>query len=517
MSLGDRIDNAIGIFAPVYAARRQAARFAVRMAKAAYYQGARSSRLTYNWSTGQESADTSIYGELQTLRDRSRDLNRNDAIASGITGTITVNTIETGLYPQAAPKVKALPISDDQVKSFQAQAEGSWQKWSPWADGARRLNFDEIQALAVRQILESGEFLAIRRALPLKKGRPYNLALDIMEPDRLATPGKGAGKADVRFGIKLNKRGMPTTYFIRKSHPGDTFRRKDGGTFDFTEVPATDTQGRPNVLHVFPVLRPGQTRGIPFFTPVIEKFKHLADYLEAELVAARVAACFSAFVKKNAPYSAAVGNAADTNADGQRLESLEPGVIEYLGPDEEVQFAKPDRPGTTFDQFVEKLLRMIGASLGLPYELVIKDFSKTNYSSARAALLQAYKVFKVWQKMIIDHLCQPMWELLMEEAWLRGELTAPGFEKFKWEYTRASWIPPGWQWVDPLKEAKAAETAVKMGFKTRADVCAEHGADWEEKAEQAAREKKKYEALGLPWEGVTKTPATPSGTDQVQP
>jgi lambda family phage portal protein len=207
-------------------------------------------------------------------------------------------------------------------------------------------------------------------------------------------------------------------------------------------------------------------------------------------------------VKTENPYGAASANAATTEND-QRLEALEPGVIEYLGMNQDVTFAKPERPGTTFDQFVQRILRMIGAALGLPYELVLKDFSQTNYSSARAALLQAYRVFQVWQKMVVDHLCQPLWELLLEEAWLRGELTAPGFESRKWEYTRASWIPPGWKWVDPKREAEADKISIEMGLKTRADSCAEQGSDWEEKAEQAAREKAKYEELGLPWEGMS--------------
>jgi lambda family phage portal protein len=392
-----------------------------------------------------------------------------------------------------------LNISPDQGADFQKQAERVWTKWASNCDARGKLTFAEIEFLAVRQILEAGEFLSIRRAI--NDDRPYFLALDIMEPDRLDDPPDKRDDPNTRFGITSNDRGRPLTYHIRETHPGDSFRKRDDA-YKFTAVKAQDGGGRPNVFHVFPVLRPGQTRGIPFFAPVIEKFKMLADYLEAELVAARVAACFAAFVKTENPYGAATANAATTEND-QRLEALEPGVIEYLGMNQDVTFAKPERPGTTFDQFVQRILRMIGAALGLPYELVLKDFSQTNYSSARAALLQAYRVFQVWQNMIVNHLCQPVYELLLEEAWLRGELTAPGFESQKWEYTRAGWIPPGWRWVDPLKEANADKISIEMGLKTRADSCAEQGQDWEEKAEQAAREKAKYEELGLPWEGMS--------------
>ena len=492
-SAGNVVDNAISVIAPIYGARRRAARFA-----SSYFQGAKSSRLTNNWSTGQESVDSAIYSDLQVLRNRSRDLNRNNPIAAGITDTICTNAIHTGIRPQSRIDADALNLSPEQQAQFQKGAERVWSKWYGSCDARRKSTFSEIEFLAVRQILESGEFLAVRRAI--NDDRPYFLALDVMEPDRLENPPDKRGDPNTKFGITSNDRGQPLVYHIRKTHPGDAFQKRDDA-YKFTAVKATDEEGRPNVFHVFPILRPGQTRGIPFFAPVIEKFKMLADYLEAELVAARVAACFAAFVKTENPYGAATANAATTEND-QRLEALEPGMIDYLGLNQDIVFAKPERPGTTFDQFVQRILRMIGAALGLPYELVLKDFSQTNYSSARAALLQAYRVFQVWQKMIVDHLCQPLYELLLEEAWLRGELVAPGFESRQWEYTRAAWIPPGWKWVDPQKESKADEIAVQMGFKSRAEVAAEQGKDWEETAEQAAREKRKYEELGLPWEGM---------------
>jgi lambda family phage portal protein len=495
-TLADRLDNAIGLISPKLGAKRKMYRSAMKLG-AAYYQGARTTRLNYNWVVGQESINTTIWSELQMLRDRSRDLNRNNPVAAGITGTLCDNTIQTGITPQSRIDWKSLPITEEQAEEFQRQSEKIWEKWGSQADAAGRLTIGEIQSLAVRQILESGEFLALRRALDTDATRHYMLAIDIIEPDRLAT--LSGTSAEAKLGITVNDRGQPVAYDILKTHPGDLLlpMSKTGET---EKIQARDPAGRPNVFHVFPMQRPGQLRGIPFFSPVLEYFKHMADYIEAEIVAARISACFAAFVKSENPYTAAVGNAETTNEKSQRVENFEPGMIEYLSPGESVDFANPTRPVTTFDMFLEKILRMIGAALGLPYELVLKDFSKTNYSSARAAMLQAYRVFKVWQKLIVDHLCQPLWDLLMEEAWLRGELVAPSFRKYRWEYCRAMWIPPGWQWVDPLKEAQANKVAVAVGFKTRADVCAEQGEDWEAKAEQASREKQRYEELGLPWQ-----------------
>ncbi len=490
-------DRAIVKGFPIWGAKRLMARQFMDM-QAQYHQGARTSRTTANWVTGQHSADTVLYSDRQILVDRSRDLNRNNPIASGITNTLVTNAIHTGLKPQSRIDHEALGITEDQAETFQKQAEKVYARWEPHASATGRLYFREIQTLAARQIAESGEFLAVRRAIDSSK-RPYFLALDVIEPDRLADPRESTD-TNQRFGITFNQHGADTKYSIRKTHPGDyIYPRGKGNPMEFKNVNTFDRQGRRQVFHMFFPLRPGQTRGVPFLTPVIEQFKILADYIDVTLIAARVSACFVAFVSTHNPYDVAVGIADDTDADGTRLESLQPGLIDYIGKNKKVDFAKPEQPTTTFDSFVERFVRMIGASLGMPYELTFKDFSKTNYSSAKAALEQAYRVFIEWQQMIRLHLCIPIWELLMEEAWLRGELTAPGFmdPRMKWEYTRSVWIAPGWQSIDPKKQAEADKLDLANKTTNRAKINARTGEDWEQNIEQLGREQKKIADQGL--------------------
>jgi len=143
-------------------------------------------------------------------------------------------------------------------------------------------------------------------------------------------------------------------------------------------------------------------------------------------------------------------------------------------------------------------LRAISAALGLPYELVAKDFSKTNYSSARAALLEARRYFKVKQEWLSRKLCQPVWDMVLEEAYLKGELGSVSFYDKRNYWSGATWIAPGWEWVDPLKEAKAAEVGLKNGIVTHSDLYSAQGKDWEESFEQRKRELDKMNELGLP-------------------
>jgi lambda family phage portal protein len=241
----------------------------------------------------------------------------------------------------------------------------------------------------------------------------------------------------------------------------------------------------------------------------MDLFKDLADYLEAEVVAARVAACFAVLVKKREPYDAAEARSDETNTNSQRIEELEPGMVEYLSEDEDISTVNPQRPGVTFDMFVERILRAIGASLGLPYELVCKDFSKTNYSSARAALLQAWRYFAMRQDFLARGLCQPVWELWTEEGYLTGELGFDDYYAMRDAYTAAKWIGPGYRHVDPPKEVKASRDAVDGNLSTLADECALQGRDWEEVLEQRAREEARRKELGL----TAPAPVLPDGTE----
>jgi len=492
--LANGLDGLVGFFSPKAGLKRRMFREAIKLSeKFGSYRGAEKHRLRSSWIPGGGSADQDIIPDLPDLRERSRDLNRNDAHASGITNTMTTNVVGTGIRPQSRVDKEALGIADSKVDKFQKNAERSWKLWLPYADAGNRMDFYEIQQLVDRQILENGEAIVIPVMLK-DKNRPYSLALQVIESDRLATPPDKRGDKTVRAGVRVGENGEPLSYFIQKTHPGD-YRFTKAEERDFIEIPARNELGRPNVFHLYPVQRSGQTRGVPFFSPVLTYFKDLAEYAEAELVAARIAACFSIFITSEASMDLNTGY--DRNFQGQYLESLEPGMIRHLLPGESITSFNPQRPSATFEPFVERMLRAISAALGLPYELVAKDFSKTNYSSARAALLEARRYFKVRQEWLARKLCQPVWEMVLEEAYLRGELGTISFYENKQYWVNASWITPGWEWVDPLKEAQAAEVGIRNGIITYSDLYSAQGKDWEECFEQRKREQEKIKELGL--------------------
>ena len=491
--IGNGIDNIIGVFSPYHAGRRKYFRYISRTMLRSY-RGADTGRFRAAWGPGGGSADQDLLTDLPKLRERSRDLIRNDGIASGAIDGIITNIMGSGIKPQSRIDKDALKIDEDYAARLRNQIEKIWKRWIPFADAGNRLNFYQIEELEERQRFTNGETIII----PVRKKdswRPYSLALQSVEADRLATPSDLYGDKSVRSGIKIGKYGEPVKYYIRKTHPGDyNYRSFNSSLENFSVYSPRDKFGNPQILHLYHVKRAGQTRGEPFFAPVINLFKDRFEYMEAELVANRIAACFALFIKKNNAMGAAVARSGRTE-DKKRIEDIYPGMLEYLEEGEDIVSFNPNRPGSSFTGFMERILRDIAAGLNIPYEILAKDFSKSNYSNTRAALLEARRFFMEQQTFLASGLCQPSLELLIEEAYLKGELPILDFYQNRKEYVRTRWVPPGWPWIDPQKEVRASTEAVNNNLSTLADEAAARGQDWEENLEQRARELKKIKDL----------------------
>lgn len=480
------LDRVITHFSPAAGMRRRHARVMMQLSG---FKAASMSRLRNDWSLpGRGSEADPSQWDLSVLRERSRDANRNDPIASGATDTLKQNIIGSGLRPQSSIRAKFIGISEDHAKVLRRQAESAWAQFTPLADSANILDFDEIQFLAMSKIIEDGEVIAIP-TWARETWRPFGRCIEVLESERLSAP---TSNINAKNGIVFGARGEPKTYYISQI---DRITGLIGAKH--TPIAARDKNGRPKILHVYPTKRPGQTRGVPFFAPVLTYFKDLADYLEAEVVAARVAACLAVFISKTDPMGTAIGMGSTTESSGDRVQGIEPGMVGYLGVNETINVVDPKRPGDAFPAFIETILRLIGVSLGLPYELIAKDFSKTNYSSARASLLEGRRMFKTWRGWFSRRFCQPIWDLVLEEAYLRGVFDAPDFYEHRHEYTRAAWIGGGWGWVDPVKEVEASRKAIDYGLSTLAEEVAGQGRDWEEVLEQRAREQERVGELGV--------------------
>jgi lambda family phage portal protein len=468
------------------------------------FYGASSPRELASWNPGSGSADADLLPDIEILRARNRDLDRNNGIASGAIRTTVDNVIGTGLRLYSIPDYRALGKDVEWAIEWGNKVEAEFRAWSLTTDcdATRMQTFAGLTRLVAKSVLINGEALAL--PLWLETGSKYRTRIQVIESDRLSTPHFQVDTDRLRGGVEIDSFGAPVAYWIRTTHPGDCTLNWSAGASEWERVPARSKWGRRRVIHVFDRERAGQNRGIPAFASTMGEFFMLDRYRKAELQAAIVNAMVSLIVKTPMPPDQVaqmftgqdMGEVYDARTRQYRA-GMQGGAILPLMPGDDVHSHIPARPASAFGTFTEHMARHIGVAVGLPYELIMKDFSKTNYSSARAGLLEAWRYFLAFRRFFTEQWTQPVYELWLEEAINAGVVDAPDFYSNRFAYSRAKWLGPGRGWVDPVKEVEAARLRMDSMVSTLEDECAEQGSDWEEVLDQQARERARIKELGL--------------------
>jgi len=494
------IDRAVSFFSPVRGARRMKSRMVMAMAEA-YYGASKRRRALSEWVVPIGDADTDITEALPTLRERSRDLIRNNPLASGAVNTKVTSIVGTGLKLKSRIDRNILGLDEEAADAWESRTEAEWNLFadSTACDIEAVLNFAEIQELSFRSTLENGDIFILTPAKP-DKTRPYSLQLQTIEADRVCN-ANNASNSQVLSGGILRKEygGAPVEYHILEGHPGNIWSKKNTWKKIKAFGPKT---GRKNVIHLFHKKRVGQTRGVPDLAPVIESLKQLGRYGEAELNAAVISSFFTVFVKTESQGMGLMQPSADIGGKTSDKDfKMGSGAILDLNPDESVDFANPQRPNQSFDQFVLSISRQIGVALELPFEILVKHFT-ASYSAARAALLEAWRFYMGRRKWLADTLCRPVYELWLTEAVALGRIVAPGFLSgdplIRAAYLGSEWTGPSKGQIDEKKEIEAAEKRVEMTISTLAEeTAALTGGDWEQKFPQRAKEAAMIREAGL--------------------
>ena len=479
------------------------------MQDSAHHGASMMSREMRNWTPGVASADADLLDELETLVGRQRDLVRNHGIAQGSVQTLVDNVVGTGFRLSCRPNHRVLGWTKQQADDWARDVEAKWRTWADTTecDAARQMNFASLTALQFRTGMMNGEALAVPVYLR-RNGAKWRTAMQLVDPDRMDTPAELTTDPNIRRGIRQNRYGEALGYWIAKRHPVDVpFHHL--GIDEWEYVPARTRFGRRRVLHLHDKERTGQSRGKPIMSSVLGNFRMLGEYQRSELKSALVGSMVAAFVESPMGPEQLLdmfgGEAAGEGRAAKRYMqdrsgwdvNLEGGAVIPLYPGDKVSGFNPNRPSGVYKDFVETIVREIGVSYGLPYELIMKDFSKTNYSSARAALLEAWRFFAGRRAWITSYWCQPAFELWLEEAVQRGEVEAPDFYDNFAAYTSAAWIGNGRGNVDPLKEASAKKLEMDSYQTTLQEVAMERGMDWRDMLEQRASEDAYMRELGL--------------------
>ncbi len=467
----------MSIFSRIGSAMRYAATGKI---SASAFEGAMQNRRLVSWRATQENINTLLSSGGDVLRARARQIVRSNPYASNAADSFVANAVGTGIKPSSL-------VKNAELKN---RIQEAWLAWTDEADADNLTDFYGLQALVARAMFEAGECFIRFRPRRVEDGLTVPLQIQVLEAELLPFNKTGSHNGNtLRCGIEFDRIGKRVAYHFYRNHPGDTTEQENRG--DIVRVPASE------VLHIYRPQRPGQIRGVPWIAPALVKLFLLDQYDDAELDRKKVAALFAGFITKNAPEDNILGEGA-TAADGSAVAGLSPGTMQVLLPGEDVKFSSPADVGGSYEMFQYRTLLAACAAMGIPYTNVTGDLKAANYSSIRAGTVEFRRRLDQFQHAtLIFQMCRPIWLRWLEAAALSGALDMPEFSKNPHLYTPVKWIPPKWEWVDPLKDRQAEKIAQECGWKAPSDIIESEGYDIDETYERIAADQRRRDALGI--------------------
>lgn len=461
----------------------------------ARYDAAGSGRRMSGWQTPSSGPNTAITG-LQKIRDRARDLIRNDWSAASAVRKLSTNTIGTGIVPRFKTKNADL----------KKKANTLWKKFVRYADADCVLDFYGLEALASRCLFSDGEVFVRQRPRRMNDGFTVPLQVQVLEADMCPLldadiyPGMPIGNK-IRQGVEYDQIGRRVAFWFWRAHPGDKSPDVVNASL-LSRVPADQ------VCHVFDPSRPGTVRGVPLMASVIARARNIADFDDAVLERQKLANLFTLFVTKAMPSGAndpMTGLPAQGNPD-EPVAALEPGISQELLPGEDVKFSDPPDAGANYADFMRMQHIGVAAGTGVPYELLTGDLKDVSDRTLRVIINEFRRLCEQYQWLLfVPQLCQRVSDWFFMFAALAGELSDAEIE----ELQEIQWSPQGWAYIHPVQDVQAKLLEVEGGLRSRSSVIAEKGDDPDVVDQERAEEKKRADDLGL-------TPPPPAPADPAQ-
>ncbi|NKM14174.1 phage portal protein [Rhizobium laguerreae] len=487
------------------------------------YEGAsRFSKELASYSPMIRSADADLLPAKSMSDARTRDTVRNDAYVQG-GATLRKDNIVGSYYMLNAKPASTVLFGDEDDKwesDWQEEVEEKFGLWAEsldnWPDAARQNTLTGLVRMAVDTHTVYGEVLASVEWLR-DQPRMFSTAIQMIDKDRLSTPPEYAGDSMVRGGIRRNQYGAPQTYYVRMAHPSDWMTPD---SYKWKPIDIRKPWGRLQMIHIFEQLRPDQSRGISLMVAALSEMKMTKNFRQMVLQQAVMYASYAATIESELPTEAIFAQLGGESMTPETIQAALSGYmsghyatleefmagaknlhvnglkIPHLPPGTKFKMQAPAATGGALgSDFEQSLLRHIAAALGVSYEQLSRDYSKTNYSSARAAMTETYKAMLSIKRMVADRFASSIYSAWLEEAINKGEITAvrrnmPSFyeKQFKDAYTACDWVGASRGQVDELKETQAAILRINNGLSDLETENARLGSDWRKRMRQMKRE-----------------------------
>lgn len=475
------IDNLVSFISPVWGAKREAWRKYEEELR--NYDAAGYGNGSANWRAINQAAELTDRYSRDTVRARTRDLERNSDMLNSVVSAYKRNVFGSGFSLRA--KTGNEEINGD--------LEAAWKKWCKKrnCDVTGTQSFNQIMRMCVQRKKVDGGILILKRYTD-QGFVPFQLQLmEVDELDNSQIKPKNKGNK-VIGGIEYNSWNRPAGYWFRQ------YDLEGSLALEPVYVEAKD------VIFYFTKRRPTQIREMSDLAPTVTRIRDANEFMTAVSVKERIAACLAVFITKTNPSNSEFGR--DTkNANGKKAsyggKTLTPGMIRELSPGDSVNVVNPNGQSTDAAGYIKLMQHMIGAGQGLSYEATSRDMSETNYSSARQGMIEDGLTYDDEKELLLEAMDE-IYETFVISCVLKGIVNIPDFWGNKDKYLNHVWTAAPKKWIDPAKEANANKIALNTGQKTFQEIAAENGKDWKEQLEEMIEVLEYADEKGLDIGGV---------------
>nr|DAP77655.1 MAG TPA: portal protein [Caudoviricetes sp.] len=486
----------------------------------------RVSREMATWDANPLPLDALLRFDKDTIDDRARDVTLNDGYAAGVVAIHKDNIVGNQFRLNSQPDADVLGVDDDAwLQEFQLQVEARFNNTADstrhWLDASGMNDFTSLIRQAIGMFLVHGEVLAVAEWIDNAK-RPYATAVQMISPKRLSNPYNLADDEHFQNGVERDVYGRALAYHIREAHPFD-FRQPEKN-YRWKRVEAETAWGRQQVIHIIEQLLPDQTRGISEMVSVLKQMRMTRRFQDVELQQAVLQATYAASIESDLPpqlIAEIMGANPNAPSFGEAAKSMLSSILHHratnnlqldgaripvLHPNTKLNLQQLGQPSGVGSSYEQSLLRHVAAGLGVSYEQFSRDYTQTNYSSARASMNETFKFMQSRKKMVADRFATAIYRLWLEEQINLGNIPLPKGKGKMWIYknpeifdalAKCSWIGAARGQIDEMKETQASILKVKFGLATMEMEAAKYGLDWREVLKQRKREQDFVKELGI--------------------
>lgn len=432
-------------------------------------------------------ANQLLTSSLSGLRAYCRHLERNNPTARAAIEGLVANVVGTG--------IDLAPDTGDQTTNERLSAAWADFRRDCVANGHHDLFY--LQTQSFRDVVAAGEFLWRFLVLPdrVDSGRiPLCvLPLECEWLDQTANTVGTSNEMGVTWvgGVAFDKLGNGVAYRLRNP-----------------ELPSgeCETVSAAEINHGFERRRALQARGEPWFAPVIETLQQEHDLIDAELKAAVNTASMAMVITSDAHGDVDTTNDGTTDDPAQTLRI---GSVARMYPGEKVEAFSHTRPSQQIAPFRQMLRGDIAAAMRIPQRFLDRDVSRANYSSMRADMLDSDRLLAPVREWFGHATAGRLYLQALPYLCLKAGVRMPRSTAYRL-------LPDGQPYVDPVKDAEGAITAICGGLSTFEKEISKRGEDPKKLLAQLTEELKNPIFAGIFAANQKSQPPAPAESNQAK-